>query len=346
MRRMTLREIADEASLSMADVAFLAQLPQSTLSRLWDDEEWLDRITGHSLKQLISALPGLVAQLSSQSCGPRLLGAVRDCTELGLQVSMERVNALFAAGCAVQRVTSALETAVAVMSLNEHDAASYLTRCWGAGQDVALDALLAPAASPKALLSDNTPLLAKASQLLDRFKYSQRGSLHTVVGHGILVHKLTKLTGEGQASISPKTKRGEAFAHRSAVIGLLLGFADLDAAQAYQRSVEQSPLLRVNEIWSLATYARDVARTLDFTLPQKSTLTKTAAEIVRDVAELNEVYLYYVASTAVPTLLGHDPTFGSQGARLTDALTARLERGVAPAVDRACAVLIKSLADS
>jgi hypothetical protein len=44
----------------MSDVAFLAGLQESTVSRLWDSLDWLDRITGKSLQALIGTVPGVV----------------------------------------------------------------------------------------------------------------------------------------------------------------------------------------------------------------------------------------------------------------------------------------------
>lgn len=46
----------------MADVAFLAKLPKSMLSRLWDEEDWLDR----SSRDRLSVLP-VISRSSSFS---------------------------------------------------------------------------------------------------------------------------------------------------------------------------------------------------------------------------------------------------------------------------------------
>ena len=340
---MTLREIAEEARLSMADVAFLARLPKSTLSRLWDEADWLDRVTGHSLKHLISAVPGLIEQLGRQSCGVRLDAAVSRCAEEGLVVRPERVRSLIEAGCPVQRVISVLEAAVDVMRLNEHGMASYLARCWGPGQDGALDALLAPPDSALALLVDSGPLVERAMDLLPLLRLGQSGSLHTTVAYGSLVHKLTKSTGVDQSGPASHRKRKGVFAYRSATIGLLLGSGDAEAAEEYRKSLEQNALLAANELWSFATYSKDVAQTLDFSLPKNSKLTKTATDVIGDVLQLNEAYLWYLASTAIPVLLGHDQTFGGQRERLAQTLVARLERGLPAPVSSACASLAVSL---
>ena len=47
-----LARIAEASGFCMADVAYLAGLDESTVCRLWDDPEWLDRVKGRSLQAL------------------------------------------------------------------------------------------------------------------------------------------------------------------------------------------------------------------------------------------------------------------------------------------------------
>ena len=53
----SLSQIADEAGLGASDVALIAELDESTVSRLWNDPRWLDRVTGASLQRMIAAKP-------------------------------------------------------------------------------------------------------------------------------------------------------------------------------------------------------------------------------------------------------------------------------------------------
>ena len=39
-----LSKVTEDAGFTMSDVAFVASLDESTVSRLWDDPKWLDRI--------------------------------------------------------------------------------------------------------------------------------------------------------------------------------------------------------------------------------------------------------------------------------------------------------------
>jgi hypothetical protein len=55
----SLARIAERSGFLMADVAFLAGLEGSTVSRLWDDPQWLNRVKGKSLQAIVSVLPGV-----------------------------------------------------------------------------------------------------------------------------------------------------------------------------------------------------------------------------------------------------------------------------------------------
>jgi hypothetical protein len=59
----SLADIAADSGFSMSDVAFLAGLDESTVCRLWEEPDWLDKIKGRSLQALISVLPGIAEYL-------------------------------------------------------------------------------------------------------------------------------------------------------------------------------------------------------------------------------------------------------------------------------------------
>lgn len=63
----SLAVLAEADTLGMADVVFLANVPKSTLSRLWHDQRWLDAVSGATLQRLISAMPGLAAYVEFRS---------------------------------------------------------------------------------------------------------------------------------------------------------------------------------------------------------------------------------------------------------------------------------------
>ncbi|MFR9751388.1 hypothetical protein ACL02S_10160 [Nocardia sp. 004] len=310
----------------MADVAFLAQVPSSTLSRLWQEESWLDGVSGVTLQRLITAVPGLARYVEGRSNAARLASALRRCAESGLTVRRDRLEMLVAQGQCVQYLATALEAAAGVMRGNERDAVSNLARCWGAKQSAALDAIVIPAAS---VLADPGEVVDKALQLIDAVD-TGTNCLHTTVGYGILVHKLTRLTGAVPAEISPDTaERCSAFAYRSGAIGVLLQTNDLDTAVAYHRELKANPLLRRNELWSLASFSADIPQTPQLALAGATGLSRTAMDVIGDVADRNDAYLHYLVTTAIPLLLSYDPSFGASKDILRQVVGNRLAHGVA-----------------
>ena len=53
-----LSKVTEDAGFTMSDVAFVSGLDESTVSRLWDDPRWLDRVSGRSLQSLAASVPG------------------------------------------------------------------------------------------------------------------------------------------------------------------------------------------------------------------------------------------------------------------------------------------------
>lgn len=158
------------------------------------------------------------------------------------------------AGHGVQPLATVLEAAAAVMRMELRETVASLSRCWGLPQSHALDAVFS--LSPDALATQPHLLTDKAMQLIERVNTGN--AMRPTIGIGILVHKLTRLTGAMPERV-PVADRCSAFVYRSGIIGMLLGRGDLDAAVAYHRQLQADPLLRRNELWSLVTFGGDIA---------------------------------------------------------------------------------------
>ncbi|RJO77679.1 hypothetical protein D5S18_08070 [Nocardia panacis] len=339
---LPLSDIAAADLLSMADVAVLAHVPASTLSRLWQDASWLDRVSGATLQQLIAAVPKVAGYVRMRSHAAHLGSVLRVCDESGLELRHDRLGEVVGEGGAVHCLATALAAAAGIMRMDRHCATSHLARCWGVRQSEALDMVMA--APPDGVLAEPIRLIEQASQLIDIID-TGANSLHTTVGHGILVHKMTKLTGTVPREVLPAAaERASAFAYRSSVVGLLMATNDFDVAVAYQRRLMANPLLRRNELWSLATFCGDIPQSSDFALAAGRGMRRTAAEVTTDVLDLNEAYLQYLVSAAIPVVLEYDSSFGSARDTLVHALGERLERGIVDKQLRAaCASLLKSV---
>ncbi len=335
-----LAAIAAANQLGMSDVGVMSKVPAATLSRLWQDERWLDAVSGATLQRLITAIPSLLRYVNGRSHAARLESVLGECADSGLEVHLDRLESLIACGQSVQNLVTVLDAAAAVMRLDSRNAIAGLARCWGSGQSIALDAIVGPISG---VLGGRDLLVDKALQLIGIVD-TGCNSLRTTVGYGILVHKAAKLTGTVPVELSASAaERSSAFAYRSSVIGMLLRTNDPETALAYHRELENRPLLCRNELWSLATFSGDEPQTPQFAITAKQ-LKRTAADMIRDLSLLNDAYLYYLVTTAIPATLNYDSSFGSLRAELLTAVQQRLDLGIDDARVRSATVaLMKSI---
>ena len=79
-----LSKVTEDAGFTMSDVAFVSGLDESTVSRLWDDPRWLDRVSGKSLQSLAASVPGVAEYFASHSVLARRNSLVKQLEAEGL----------------------------------------------------------------------------------------------------------------------------------------------------------------------------------------------------------------------------------------------------------------------
>ena len=84
----SLSDITRDMGLNMSDVAAFSGLDESTIFRLWDNVEWLDRISGRSLQCLVSSIPGIAEYAMAHALRKRRDGLVCDLDREGLTVDV------------------------------------------------------------------------------------------------------------------------------------------------------------------------------------------------------------------------------------------------------------------
>ena len=111
-----LSKVTEDAGFTMSDVAFVSGLDESTVSRLWDDPRWLDRVSGRSLQSLAASVPGVAEYFASHSLLARRNSLVKQLQAEGLVVN--RPALLLSAGTEVphQYLINALEAALTPIS--------------------------------------------------------------------------------------------------------------------------------------------------------------------------------------------------------------------------------------
>jgi hypothetical protein len=320
--RRLLSQLASEAGLNAADVALLAGVEESTISRLWSASTWLDKASGRTVQALIAAVPGIAEYVATAPQQARLDQLVAELASAGVTVAVERAERLpVEAGLPRPYVLHALEACLRIVHGDAKASIEFLPRFWGRLPDAALEALFR---RTDGLLADVTPLLEAATLLAPRL-VRRSYSFNTVLAQAHLAHHLAKASGEPTSldSAADDVDRRAAFTVRSNTMGALAAADDVEQAERYQRLVLASPAARMVEEWAFPSWTRDCRPTADMSLPSSILLRRTATEVLREIDSYGEGYLYYLVTTYLPLALGRDPTFGLRVAELHAALLAR-----------------------
>ncbi|SRR5712692_2839270 len=334
-----LSEIAADAGLSLSDVAFIAELDESTVSRLWADPRWLDRVTGASLQRMIASVPGVAEYVTAYSLASRLARLIADLADEGLDVDQAALDACRAEGVPAPYIANALQAAVHTVRGDAAKAVSYMARFWGRDQDRALERLFS--AGPGRLLADPGRLLDASAELAPRLRRPAY-SFHSILAEAALVHYAGR-AAPAVLDLTPVRDRQEAMSLRSSAMGTLIGHNDLDLALRYERMVARSPVLIVVEEWAFPTYTRDARPEPGFTLSRSLLLRNTAAEVIREIGCYSDAYVHYLLTVYVPLALARDPTFGLALARLKTALRRRLDQDADPRLHALCEQTLRRL---
>jgi hypothetical protein len=336
-----LADVAGESGMTVADVAFLAGLDESTVSRLWCDNAWLDRIRGKTLQAIIGAVPGVAELLVDHALARRRVGLLNELADVGLSVDENAFrNILTTEKVHEQWLSGALYAAFHVVRGDDGRASAHLARFWGCEQNRALGFIWRTG-----LVSDIGLLVEKATAMSRRLA-EPSNSYHALVSHATLVHHVAKATGDLLGSVDPTSlNRSNAMAYRSGVIGRIMQSADSDLAEHYSGAVEKSTLLRMLERWAFPTFTRDAPVSMDFSVPRSMLLRRCACYMAAAINQCNDAYLHYLVSVALPHMFQQDRTLGLRAGEIAAKLSDRIDTGMRPATAKTATALLKALAD-
>lgn len=316
----SLSEITKGMGLNMSDVAAFSGLDESTIFRLWDNAEWLDRVSGRSLQSLMSSVPGIAEYSMAHAIRKRRDVLVGDLHGEGLAVDL---TALEGSDVAQQHLLNALEAALHIVRGEAtQKTSSFIARFWGREQDRALSTLYSTRPG-SGLLKDPQTLFDSSVDLAPRLN-RKTYSFHSILALNILTHQVSKVTGTLEADLGFEVPgRQTAFMMRGVVMGSLISSNDIELAERYRKELDATPVYAALEEWAFPTYTRDGRISSDFTLPSSLSLRNTATEVLREIAVYNDAYLYYLVSTYIPLALKRDPAFGGKITELIQAIELR-----------------------
>lgn len=305
-----LSQLGNRAGLGIADVALLAGVDESTISRLWSTPDWLDRVRGRTLQALIAAVPGVAEYVADAPQRDRFASLVRSLAAEGVTVDLVQAARLSEqAGVPRPYVAHALE-----------------------------------ALFQGGLRVDVAPLLTAATELIPRLA-SRSYSFNMTLAQAHLAHHVAKVTGAPSdlGDVSGDLDRRAAFTLRSNTMGALAATANIEPAEQYHRLVETEPAVRMVEEWAFPSWMRDCRPSADMSVPGSILLRQTAAEVLREIGSYGEGYLHYLVSTYLPLALSQDPTFGLRAGELHTALLLRRDTLDNPIVRRSVDTLTSHL---
>ncbi|TDC55836.1 hypothetical protein E1281_10290 [Actinomadura sp. KC345] len=336
----SLSEITKDMGLNMSDVAAFSGLDESTIFRLWDNTGWLDRVSGRSLQSLMSSVPGIAEYSMAHAVRKRRDVLVTDLHGEGLAVDLA---AFEASDVAQQHLLNALEAALHIVRGEAtQKTSSFIARFWGREQDRALETLYSTEAG-NGLLDDPQALFDSSIDLAPRLN-RKTYSFHSILALNILTHQVSKVTGTLEADLGFVVPgRQAAFMMRGVVMGSLISSDDIELAERYRKELDTTPVYAALEEWSFPTYTRDGRISSDFTLPSALSLRNTATEVLREIAEYNDAYLYYLVSTYIPLALKRDPAFGGKITELIRAIELRAADCRDKRVRQTCNTLVRRL---
>lgn len=298
--------------LRAVDVASLSGVSQSTLSRLWSNPRWIERVEGATLSKLMAVAPPIARYARRWGEYQRLDAASQSAHEAGVTLHADAFAGLVRAAPAPTVI--ALLSAVTEMRLGQFDNASRLFSAgWGQRCNGVADTLLDDASA--GIFVDHDAVLRSAEEFVSN--PPGFGDITQIVGYGIVEHKLIK-AGIVQPPVR-SAPQSLAFLTRSAAIARLLSEDDLGFAEWYRDRVFAEHELASMELWSHATYSGDIPLG-QRRLPRGGALSSTTAMTVTDLGSRNHAYVYYLLLVVVPLLAKMDPCLAQRCPPVVSAL--------------------------
>lgn len=171
--------------LSISEVATLTGVSKSTLSRLWDSPEWIDKTHYLTVQRLGVVVPGVAEYARLVAERARLSEVIDRASRVGLEVDACAVRDV-AVRVSPVALALAIDAAAAFVEGNARMAFRRLDLCWGTRLDPAVAEVF-----EADLLPDRDGLLGQVQVAVDK-SWARPGPDGLWVGRSIAVHKLIK----------------------------------------------------------------------------------------------------------------------------------------------------------
>lgn len=323
--------------LRAVDASRLSGVSQSTLSRLWGNPQWIQRVEGDTLSKLMAVSPSVGAYVSRWGENQRLDAAARCAEAVGADLRHGAFTELV--HTAPASTVIALLSAVTEMMQGRHDNASRMfASSWGQRNNGVADAFFESGSA--GIFEDMGTILKSAEE----FVLNPPGfaDVTKIVGYGIVEHKLIRTGANQRLRVLKDQKDTLAFLTRSSTIARILSGDDLAFVEWYRDRVFTRHDLVAMELWSHATYSQDIPMS-QRRLPKTTRLAATAAMTVADMYAQNDAYVYYLLVVALPLFLRMDPRLTEHYPALLSALETVAEERAEDCIRAAARTLLVQL---
>lgn len=287
--------------LRAVDAARLSGVSQSTLSRLWGNPHWIQRVEGDTLSKLMAVSPSVGTHVRKWGESQRLDAAARSVEAAGAGLRHGALTELV--HTAPASTVIALLSAVTEMMQGHYDNASRMfASSWGQRSNGVVDTFFE--SGSVGIFEDVGTILASAEEFVSN--PPGFADVTQIVGYGVVEHKLIRSGANQRLRVLDDGRDTLAFLSRSSTIARILSSDDLAFVESYRDRVSTRQDSMAMELWSHATYAQDIPL-CQRRLPKTTRLAATAAMTAADLHTQNDAYVYYLLVVALPLFLRVDP---------------------------------------
>ena len=331
--RQTLRHLASLQGLGMADVTWISGVQKSTVSRLWDDPNWLDVASGRTVQAMCSSIIGVERYFSYLSLTEATELAVEELNHAAGRgkeiIDPDDLNAMIPPQLTIRALTALAHVARG----NTRESTHLLGRFWGCEVDEAFRDVWNLVAH-KLEYPSLKYLSEKSAAVFDHIFDDRNPSYHALVTKALFLHHSSReVQIQFLESNLGDVSRRTVLPIRSALTGLLLKteFHEdaMDYLRIYRRQMRDFKAFQSLERWAYPTYFGDMEVTHDFQISANASIGKSVTAMLSSIWGCqgeSSGYRYYASMVGAPALLSIDPTFNGEIGKLVESLHAVREK--------------------
>jgi hypothetical protein len=330
----------------------LVGVDSATINRAWLKHNWMREVDGETLLRIMAVVPDISSTVENGAIEERRREVMQHCNDCGLKIDLKAYELTVTKhDLRPQFILTGMDAMACLVQEDYGRAVQCLRSLWGRAQTRALDFVFGQGPGDSKAFLNTEVALEAAEAAFESLGHRRGAPFPRTISQDHLAHHIGKTKGtfppvlDGSNIQNPHDQKEGLFV-RGAVMGALRSGNDFDLAERYQRLVENNGSARIMELWAFPTWCGDSAVVESFELSLSLRLPRTAREVVAEVRDYNEAYVYYLLSTFIPLALREiDDTFGNELGALRQAILGRAESVNEPMLRKECTKLADALSE-